>query len=345
MKIEPIANLHGSEKSPNRTGGGFPVRASEEARSQDASKGRFDTPKSFVMGSTAYLAPVGLEDALEKELKKITARHERLFVAEGPPQKVYFAQNIWIDPQTIAFESISEAARQLRSLSGLWAYYPYQNPRRGELIAGQLPYFLPKKLPFPAPAPSSQLGSWTLLDSHTLFASTHCSSPFAHGEVHFKETRIPPSRAYLKLWELFTRIGKWPKKNDRCLEIGASPGGWTWVLQQFGACVTAVDRAPLDPGIAALPNITALKKDAFSILPSDGLAFDWILSDVVCYPDKLLRWVLQWLEAKPKTQFICTLKFQGQDEYDIIRGFEAIPDSHLIHLFHNKHELTWFRIV
>jgi len=196
MKTEPVEKIHGSEKS-----------------------------MSFAIGSTAYLAPIGLEDALEKELKEITARYERLFVAKGPPQKVYFAQNIWLNPQTIFFDSISDAARKLRSLSGLWSFYPYQNPRRGELITGQLPYFLPKKLPFPASLPTSQLGSWTLLDSHTLFASPHCSSPFAHGEVHFKESRIPPSRAYLKLWELFTRIGKWPKKNDRCLEIGASPGG------------------------------------------------------------------------------------------------------------------------
>ena len=289
---------------------------------------------------TAYLAPIGLEETLKAELKGIIAQYGRLFVAEGPLQNVYFAQNIWLDPRSIAFDSISDAARKLRDLSGLWAYYPTQNIRRAELIAERLPYFSPKKLRFPATAPVSTIGSWTLLDSHTLFASKHSSSPFAHGEVHFEESRIPPSRAYLKLWEIFTQIGKWPQKNDRCLEIGASPGGWTWVLQQLGARVWAVDRAPLSVEGA---NVTFWEKDAFSVLPG-GMEFDWILSDVVCYPDKLLQWILRWLEARPQTHFICTIKFQGQDEYGIIKDFEAIPGSHLVHLFHNKHELTWFKI-
>ncbi len=282
-----------------------------------------------------YLAPEGLEEALASELKHITARYGRLFLAEGPLQEVYWVQNIWLSPQIISFKSIKDAANKLRALQALWAYYPNVSIRRGELIAENLPYFAPKPLTFLSPLPKAPLGSWTLLDEGTLLCSPHCSSPFANGEVRFIETKEPPSRAYLKLWEFFTKSGTWPKKGDVCLELGASPGSWTWVLQQLGANVTAVDRAPLDPKI----NATFLKKDAFSLRPEDFPNVQWVFSDLICYPEKLYQWLQPWL--KKDIQFVCTLKFQGKNEYNAIQQFKEIEGSALTHLFHNKHELTW----
>ena len=38
---------------------------------------------------------------------------------------------------------------------------------------------------------------------------------------------------------------------------------------------------------------------------------------------------------------MCTLKFQGDSHYGAIRRFEAVPGSRLVHLYENKHELTW----
>jgi 23S rRNA (cytidine2498-2'-O)-methyltransferase len=288
-----------------------------------------------------YLAALGFEESLQNELSHITAQYGRLFLADGDVQHVHWAQNIWLNPKIIAFDSISDGAKKLRDLSGLWAYHPYQNFRRGELISARLPYFSPKPLVFPTLTSTKPPGSWTLLDANTILASQHCSSPYAHGEVHFAETKVPPSRAYLKLWELFTRIGKWPQANDRCLEIGASPGSWTWVLNQLGAHVTAIDRAPLAPEVAALPNICFLQRNAFSFLPSEE-HFDWIFSDAICFPEKLLEWVQKWRLAKTDAHFVCTIKFRGSHEYVMVREFEKIPDSQIVHLYHNKHELTWF---
>src|SRR5579862_8220627 len=171
------------------------------------------------MGSrTAYLAPVGLEEQLKKELPG-SLQYGRLFVAEGPAQKVRWAQNIWYDLEEFSFSSIGEAATKLRSVQGLWAYYPHASVRRGELIRERLPKFRPKPLVFPSLLPRAPLGSWTLLDDQTLLFAKNCSSPFAHGEVHFAETKEPPSRAYLKLWEFFTRTGLMPKPGSKCLEI------------------------------------------------------------------------------------------------------------------------------
>ena len=296
------------------------------------------------MTRTGYLAPIGLEERLKQELPTIVSQYGRLLIAEGPPQSVHWAQNIWFDPQFIPFHSVSDAAKKLRSLKKLWSHYPYKNIRRGELISAQLPYFSPKPLSFPNVLPEAPLGSWTLIDSQTLLASPCCSSPFAHGEVHFQESRIPPGRAYLKLWEILLKMGRRPKAKEVCLDLGASPGSWTWALQQMGAEVVAVDRALLSPSLAQLPNTAFLKKDAFSLFPGDLHLprLDWVFCDVVCAPQKLFDWVQRWLGEK--VHFVCTLKFQGNGGTEIIREFEKIEGGRLVHLFHNKHELTWYKL-
>jgi len=294
------------------------------------------------MMGTGYFAPSGFEEQLKSELKSVTKQYGQLILTDGPPQKTYWAQNIWFDPQILPFKSISDAAKQLRSRQKLWSFYPYALPSKGKLITEQLAFFSPKPLPFPSPLPAAPLGSWMLLDERTILAAPVCSSPFAQGGIHFQESKAPPSRAYLKLWETFIRIGKMPKANETCLEIGASPGSWTWVLQQTGAKTYAVDRALLDPAIASLPNISFQKGDAFQLGPSDFPKLDWIFSDVVCYPEKLLEWIHKW--PLPEINFVCTIKFQGSDGYAILPEFEKIEGSQIFHLFHNKHELTWVKL-
>jgi 23S rRNA (cytidine2498-2'-O)-methyltransferase len=293
------------------------------------------------MTQTGYFAPLGLEKALESELKNIVCRYGPLFVAEGPPQTAYWTQNVWADLQFIPITSISDGVKKLRQLNKLWSFYPYQEIRRGHLITESLPHFAPKPLVFPCSLPQEPLGSWMLLDKNTILASAKCSSPFAQGEVLFQESKTPPSRAYLKLWEALVKIGRFPRRGEKCLELGASPGSWTWALVQLGAEVVACDRAPLDKEVASLPGVMFVKGDAFNLEFKED--FDWIFSDVICYPEKLLGYLQPYLD-KP-INMVCTLKFQGNEGYEIVREFEKIPGSQLMHLFNNKHELTWVRLI
>lgn len=198
---------------------------------------------------------------------------------------------------------------------------------------------------FPSDPPSAPLGSWTLLDANTIIASARCSSPFRNGEVTFAEDRqAPPNRAYLKLWDAFTRIGQRPQPGERCLDLGASPGGWSWVLHETGASVVAVDKAPLAPRIAALPRLKYRRDSAFALDPATIEPVDWLCSDIVCYPTRLLTLVKRWLDSGRAKHFVCTLKFQGETDHATAREFAAIPGSQLMHLFHNKHELTWAKL-
>jgi 23S rRNA (cytidine2498-2'-O)-methyltransferase len=188
------------------------------------------------------------------------------------------------------------------------------------------------------------MGAWTLLDGNTLLGSALCSSPFPGGVIQFQENRAePPSRAYLKLWEAFTLAGRRPGPGERCLDAGASPGGWTWVIARLGAEVVAVDRAPLAPGAAGLPGVRFLRHDAFTLRMRDLEPVDWVFSDVACYPPKLLAWVTAWLEAGYRGNFICTIKMQGNADLESTRRFSALG-GRVLHLWHNKHELTWIFI-
>jgi 23S rRNA (cytidine2498-2'-O)-methyltransferase len=305
-----------------------------------------DAETSPESGLTAYLAPEGyVEDLLAELGPAVSAVLGRLVLAPGPPHPAAWVANLWHEPQRIPITSIGDAAQKLRAIQRNWALYSHAHHRRAALIAERLPKVSAKPLVFGAPAPTAPLGSWTLLDTDTVLAAPRCSSPFPNGEVSFVEDRAaPPSRAYLKLWELFTLMGEKPRPGELCLDLGSSPGGWTWVLQTLGARVISVDKAPLDPRIAALPGVTMRRESAFALEPEKIGGIDWVFSDVVCYPRRLLALVERWLAAGNCRRFVCTLKFQGPTDHDTARSFAAIPGSRLLHLHQNKHELTWIRL-
>jgi 23S rRNA (cytidine2498-2'-O)-methyltransferase len=291
-----------------------------------------------------YLAPSGFEKMLENELKDIKEQFGRLYLSSTSPEEVYWSQNIWLTPFKTKIKSISDGAKILRKQQRNWALYPYNFFRRAYLLEKQLPFISNKPLNFPTLRPKLPLGSWTLIEEDTLLASAKCSSLFPNGELNFIETKKgPPSRAYLKLYEIFTLLQKWPKKNELCLELGASPGSWTWVLASLGAEVFCIDRSSLAPNILKLKNVHFQRGDAFSLKTNNFPHLAWFFSDLICYPEKLYHFVLSWLD-KVDT-FICTLKFQGLGDRKIIKAFSDIPNSRLFHLSNNKNELTWVREV
>ena len=213
---------------------------------------------------------------------------------------------------------------------------------RARLIAEQLPHVSARSLVLGVPAPSAPLGSWTLLDATTVLAATRCSSPFPNGEIALVEDRDgPPSRAYLKLWEALVRVGRWPRAGDLCIDLGASPGGWTWLLAQLGATVVAVDKAPLDERVAALPGVDWLEASAFALDPATFAEATWLFSDVIAYPERVFALVERWRADGCIRNIIATIKFQGGTDHTIARRFAAIDGAQVFHLHHNRHELTF----
>ncbi len=299
--------------------------------------------------TTCYLAARGFAADLldELALQGVPVRRaaERLVITDAPPVEAFWAQNVWRDCFTRPFSSISEAAGALKAVRRKWAKYSICCHRRAELIQQALPRYGRRPLRFLQPLPAGPVGSWTLPDAATLLASADCSNPLPNGEVEFEEDHeAPPSRAYLKLWELFTVHGFRPAPGETCLDLGSAPGGWTWVLQGLGCRVISVDKAPLEPRIARLPGVQWRQQSAFALEPREAGAVDWLFSDVICYPDRLYALVMRWLEAGAAANLVCTIKFQGATDHAAVRRFAAIPGSRIVHLYHNRHELTWYRL-
>jgi 23S rRNA (cytidine2498-2'-O)-methyltransferase len=302
-----------------------------------------DPPGTGHNEATAYLAPEGFERELAHELGPgDTTRFERLFLAPGPPRPAAWTANVWFDPRRLTIASITDGAKQLRALQRNWAPYDFRLHRRAALIQERLPHVSAKPLRFPSPAPAAPLGSWTLLAPGEILAAPRCASPFPNGEVRFVEDREgPPNRAYLKLWEALTVLGRRPGPGDACLDLGASPGGWTWALAQLGPRVVAVDKAPLAPRVAKLAHVEHRAESAFALEPADLDPVEWLFSDVVCYPERLYRLIDKWLASGRAKNIVCTLKFQGPTDFAAQARFADLPGGRLVHLHHNKHELTW----
>jgi len=300
---------------------------------------------------TGYLAAPGFLPELLAELDCKGAQGpghlvfgDVVFSAEGKP--AVWAQNIWLNAHLLPAPSIGQGAKILRDMQRNWWAHPVRLARRAALITEKLPKVSAREQVFGESAPTAPLGTFTLWDESWLIAAPACSSPYPDGQVRFVEDRLSaPSRAYLKLWEALTLLGVMPKPGELCLDLGSSPGGWTWVLASLGARVFSVDKAPLEPKIAAMPQVEHCLGSGFGLEPrmagGPEARVDWLFSDMACYPARLFELVTRWLEADACRNFVCTLKCQGEADRDTIRAFAAIPGARVLHLCHNKHELTW----
>lgn len=273
-------------------------------------------------------------------IKPIT---ETIFLSDLSYNPVW-AKSIWSELEFHDITSISSAAKILKSCGKFISPYSENFFRRSELIQQQVSKFRPKKLNFLENIKTNHHCNWLLLEEDLLLLSRQTTSQFHQDKVEFNETAFPPSRAYLKLWELFTVHQIKPQPKEKVVDFGSSPGGWTWVLQNMGCEVLSVDKAPLSPSIVKLPNVTILKKDAFTIKPEDLGPIDWFFSDIICYPEKMYDYLQTWLNSDLCLNFVITIKLQGPCPFDTIELYKMIPNAKVIHLHHNKHELTFIKI-
>ncbi len=297
---------------------------------------------------SAFQVHICFEDfgeELKTEISRADGRvldhKERLFLSSPLEKKPIWSQCTWQNPEWLSIESINNAATLLKAKNNLWMSYSFQLHRRSELIQQKLLARSPKPLPFLGAVPTKTFGAWTLWDEKLVLASAQTSSALPLGLAMFEENKIIPSRAYLKLWELFTLHEKPPTAGARVLDLGSSPGGWSWVLCDLNCDVVSVDKAPLDEKLIKRPNIKVIKKDAFALLPQDVGAVDTVFSDIICEPKRLYELAQTWLASGLCQRFVGSIKFKGKTDFAMVDKFMAIPNSRVYHLCANKHELTW----
>lgn len=293
-----------------------------------------------ILASPGYEADLLAEIKFNKTLS-LAKRDGHLFWVKGKSDFLWWPQWQLQSVTQHKIESISQAVRILRSNGKNWLNLDYKFHRRSALIQDGLPKFKISVLTRGEISPSKPCGAWFLEESGVLNISKTISIPYANGIIPITEDKEAPSRAYQKLDEVFFRIGKCPQKKHRVIDMGSYPGGWTWVLSQLADRVISVDTVALDGKVAQLKNIEVIKKDAFKVNPKDIGPVDWFFSDIICEPARLYKLISDWRDSGLVKNFVCTIKFKGTVDFELLSKFQSIPNSQIFHLNANKHELTW----
>lgn len=282
-----------------------------------------------------------LREELDLLGAEIEFESDRLFLVRGAlKRRPAWAQLIGADAKYHHVDSIGAAAKALKLDGRRWACVSPMLHRRSSLIQEKLGSDEPRPLDFLKAPAGPGWGAWAMLAKDRLVAAPRADSVLPKGEIEFKESKSPPSRAYLKLWETFTLHVPPPGRDAVVADFGSSPGGWTWVLASLAGKVHSIDKAPLAPEVAKLPNVNSIKKDAFRLQPADLGPIDWFFSDIICDPPRLLELVRRWHDAGVRN-FVCTIKYKGKTDFATTEKFLEIPGSRLVHLCANKHEVTW----
>jgi 23S rRNA (cytidine2498-2'-O)-methyltransferase len=170
-------------------------------------------------------------------------------------------------------------------------------------------------------------------------------SPHPGGVFLAPIDRRPPSRAYLKLLEAEAQLGRAIGAGEACVDLGGSPGGWSWVALERGATVVGVDRAPFRADVDANPRFSFVTGDAFKYAPPGRV--DWLLCDVIAAPERTIELVENWFSNRWCRNFTVTVKFRGDEDYPLLEQVkrtagECGAEFILRRLLANKNETTLF---
>lgn len=293
------------------------------------------------------------EKELERELLlkgyKILFKNDYIFLTENLKSKPIWAQDWNPDSRLYNFSSRSEALKILRDQPhmGCCADTGLQTKLSHSLLKDLRELRL-KRIQYKVPSDFNfKYFVWGTLDESHFFICSKPTSQFPLGWHEFNEDKnTPPNRAYLKIWETLCLGYISLKKNDIALDLGASPGGWTWALSEQIQLVYSIDKAPLDSAIISdRTNITCYSEDAFQVRPDQFTHCNWLFSDIICTPQRLYSLVQLWLKESKIQNYVCTIKFKGPCDFEILNEFLQIPNSRIIHLYQNKNEVTWIRQV
>ena len=139
-----------------------------------------------------------------------------------------------------------------------------------------------------------------LAGDHALLAlaDPRDSAPWPLGIPRLKLLPEAPSRSALKLEEAFLALLTADEREHllrpgmTAADLGAAPGGWTWVLTRQHLRVTSVDNGPLRQHVLDTGLVEHLRADGFHWHPAKPL--DWMVCDMVEQPAKVAARMAKW---------------------------------------------------
>ena len=179
-------------------------------------------------------------------------------------------------------------------------------------------------------------------------------APWPLGIPRLRMHADAPSRSALKLEEaLHVLLGEDERRRllqpgMRAADLGAAPGGWTWVLVRHGLRVTAIDNGPLRPQLLDSGLVEHLRADGFAWQPSQML--DWMVCDMVEQPRRVAERMATWLREGWCRQSVFNLKLpmkkRWQETQLSLQAFAELAGKplavHARQLYHDREEITVF---
>jgi 23S rRNA (cytidine2498-2'-O)-methyltransferase len=183
------------------------------------------------------------------------------------------------------------------------------------------------------------------------------SAPWALGIPRLKMHPDAPSRSALKLEEALLTLlddserAAMVRPGMRAADLGAAPGGWTWVLARAGLRVTAIDNGPLRQHVLDTGLVEHLRADGFAWQPPRPL--DWMVCDMVEQPRRVATRMAQWFEGGWCGRAVFNLKLPMKKRWLETRlcldQFAAEAGKPLTlrarQLYHDREEITVFAAV
>jgi 23S rRNA (cytidine2498-2'-O)-methyltransferase len=163
-----------------------------------------------------------------------------------------------------------------------------------------------------------------------------------------------PSRSALKLEEALLTLldederARLLQRGMHAADLGAAPGGWTWVLARHGLRVTAIDNGPLRAHVLDTGLVEHERADGFRWQPPRPL--DWMVCDMVEQPRRVAARMAEWFREGWCRQAVFNLKLPMKKRWDetvlcldLFREQARRPlELRARQLYHDREEITVF---
>ena len=179
------------------------------------------------------------------------------------------------------------------------------------------------------------------------------SSPWAMGIARIRVPKGAPSRSAGKLAEAFMvfigndGMAKRAAPGMTAVDLGAAPGGWSWILARNNLTVVAVDNGDIDQALLDTGQVKHRRMDGFDFKPAK--AVDWMVCDMVEKPALVANLVAKWVGNRWCRECIFNLKLpmkKRYEEVELCRGriaekLEGLGyELRFRHLYHDREEVT-----